>query len=268
MRLLLILSLLTTVPMSADARQATSANKAGVQVTQLECRDLPGGGALAPGEKLVAGRACRPVGTPLQVSVSPQPIPPPAAVAAAPAVRVTVAAPALPTESGMYLATTNNFTKILGQIVDFRRTGSLLVSDLTAGIKTNKTNVQLLGAHAQTVTSSRPEFYFIPAKQEADAGVNAGDFILIHLEQKPERRQFEIAARGAWRASSGISITHQIQLTRSEVTAGVYKILPADGLAEGEYGLYLSRGEGMAPYIFDFSVQNEPRGNRSCCVQP
>jgi hypothetical protein len=254
--------------MSADARQATSTNKPGVQVTQLECRDLPRGGTLAPGEKLVAGRACRPVGTPLQVSVSPRPGEAPASVTAAPAVRIPAASPALPSESGMYLATTNSFTKILGQIVDFSRTGSLLVSGLTVGIKTSKTNVQLLGPHAQTVTSSRLEFYFIPAKQEADAGVNAGDFILIRLEQKPERRQFEIAARGVLRASAGISITHQIQLTRSEVTAGVYKILPADGLADGEYGLYLSRGEGMAPYIFDFSVQNEPRGNRGCCVQP
>jgi hypothetical protein len=61
---------------------------------------------------------------------------------------------------------------ILGQIVAFKRTGSLLVSGLTAGIKTRKENVQLLGPHAQTVVDGKPTLYFIPPKQEADAGVN------------------------------------------------------------------------------------------------
>ncbi len=267
MRLLLILTVLSTVPISVQARQAPPNNKSGTQVIQLECRDLPRGGALEPGESLVAGRACRPVGTPLQVSVSPQPIAASSAVTSTPAPTVP-ASPTLPTESGMYLVTANSFTKILGEIVDFKRSGSLLVSKVTIGIKANKTNVQLLGPHAQTVTNSRPEFYFLPAKQEADAGVNAGDFILVRLEEKPERRQFEIAAQGVMRASSGISITHQVQLFRSEVTTGVYKITPADGLPRGEYGLYLSRGEGMAPYIYDFSVQDDPRNRQGCCVQP
>jgi hypothetical protein len=158
-------------------------------------------------------------------------------------------------EPGMYVAASGGFTKILGQILDFKRSGSTLVSDVTLHIKAAKVNEQLLGPHAQTVTGSTPEFYFIPAKQEAETGVNAGDLVLIRMEEKKERRQFEVGAEGAWRASKGISITHQIQLLRSEMKPGVYKITPANGLSKGEYGLYLSRGEGMAPYIYDFSVQ-------------
>ena len=84
----------------------------------------------------------------------------------------------------MYVVASGGFTKILGQIVDTKRTGSMLVSDLTLHIKTSKENVQILGAHAQTVLGSNPEFYFVPAKPEADAGVNAGDLILIRLEEK------------------------------------------------------------------------------------
>lgn len=162
--------------------------------------------------------------------------------------------PSIPIEPGMYLVTANGFTKILGQIVEFKRSGSLLVSGATAGLKARKENVQLLGPHAQTVTGPNPVFYFIPAKQEADAGVNAGDMILVHLEEKPERRQFEVGAKGLWRASSGISLTHQIQLFRSEEKPGVYKIAPAVVLGKGEYALYLTRGEGMSPYVYDFSV--------------
>ena len=161
----------------------------------------------------------------------------------------------LSADPGMYVETAGGFTKIIGQIAEFKRSGSALVSHATLGIKSQKENIQLLGPHAQTVVSSQPVFYFIPAKQEADAGVNAGDLILVLLEEKTARRQFEIAAHGAWRSSAGISLTHQVQILRSEVKPSVYKIAPATALTKGEYALYLSRGEGMAPYVYDFSVQ-------------
>jgi hypothetical protein len=167
--------------------------------------------------------------------------------------------PSVPAEPGMYVATQDTFTKILGQIVMFKRTGSLAVSGLTAGIKTRKENVQLLGPHAQTVVDGKPVFYFIPAKQEAEAGVNAGDLILVRLEEKKERRQFEVGAQGLWRGSSGISLTHQIQLLRDEVKSGVYRVAPATALGKGEYALYLTRGEGMSPYVYDFSVPEAAR---------
>ncbi len=161
----------------------------------------------------------------------------------------------LPTDPGMYVEAAGSFTKIIGQIAEFKRSGSVLVSNATVGVKSAKSNIQLLGEHSQTVVAPQPIFCFIPAKQEADAGVNAGDLILVRLEEKSKRRQFEIGARGLWRASSGISLTHQIQIFRSELKSGVYKIAPATELAKGEYALYLSRGEGMAPYVYDFGVQ-------------
>ena len=160
----------------------------------------------------------------------------------------------IPSEPGMYVQAAGGFNKILGQIVAFTRSGSLLVSKLTVGIKTTKQNAQLLGPHAQTVVDGKLVFYFIPPKQEAEAGVNAGDLVLIRLEEKPERRQFEIGAVGMARASSGISITHQIQLFRTEVKPGIYTITPAVALGKGEYALYLARGEGMQAYVYDFSV--------------
>jgi hypothetical protein len=160
-----------------------------------------------------------------------------------------------PTDPGMYVEVSGGLIKVIGQIAEFKRSGSLLVYNVTGGLKTRKQNIQLLGAHAQTVVSAQPVFYFIPVKQEAEAGVNAGDLILIRLEEKSKRRQFEIAARGAWRASSGISLTHQVELLREEIGPEIYKILPATELEKGEYALYLSRGEGMAAYVYDFSVQ-------------
>jgi hypothetical protein len=168
---------------------------------------------------------------------------------------VNSATVALPSEPGMYVSTGNGFMKIIGQIAEFTRTGSRLVSHATIGIKSAKTNIQLPGPHAQTIVSPEPMFYFVPPKQEAAAGVNAGDLILIRLEEKSQRRQFEIGAAGLFRASSGISLTHQIQILRSEAAPGIYAITPAIELTKGEYALYLARGEGMAAYVYDFGVR-------------
>lgn len=238
--------------------------------SQLLCRDLKeSGGFLYQGETVINGQACRQVAyAPVQqqvvsmASTAPSAAPAPVPVASAPVAAAPIANPttaasvaSVPNEAGMYLVRGGDSTKVLGQIVEFERSGSLLASKVTLGVKSRKANAQLLGAHATTVTNASPEFYFVPAKQESDAGVNAGDLILIRLEEKGNRRQFEVGAEGDWRASKGISITHQIQLDRSEVKPGVFKITPVGELGRGEYGLYLARGEGLAAYIYDFSVQ-------------
>jgi hypothetical protein len=107
----------------------------------------------------------------------------------------------LPSTPGMYVATAGGLVKILGQIVSFERTGSLLASGLTGGLVSRKGNVQLLGQHAQTETGPTPVFYFVPSKQEADAGGSGGDLVLVRAEPNPgsmtaPRRQFEISAQG------------------------------------------------------------------------
>ena len=162
-----------------------------------------------------------------------------------------------PSEPGMYVQAGSDFKKVIGQIAQFTRTGSRLVSTATVGIKSAKANIQLAGPHAQTVVSPQPVFYFIPPKQEAAAGVNAGDFILIRLEEKPHRRQFEIAAAGLFRASAGISLTHQLQILRSEPKPGVYMITPAMELRKGEYALTL-RAERVWPLTYTTLEYNRP----------
>jgi hypothetical protein len=168
------------------------------------------------------------------------------------------APPALPTEPGMYVAKASGYTKILGIPVTFVRTGSRLVSGLTLHIKAAHDNIQIPGAHAQTVTDSRPVFVFIPSKREAENGVTAGDLVLIRLDEHGDRRQIEIAAGGAGRGSSGVSITHQVAVVRSERAPGTYEITPESPLKPGEYALYLQRGEGLPAMLYDFSVPRDP----------
>jgi hypothetical protein len=167
----------------------------------------------------------------------------------------------LPTDPGMYLATSQGFQKILGQPFTFERTGSRLVSGLTLGIKAAHNNIQIPGPHAQTMTGPEPSFVLVPSQREMENGLTAGDLVLLSLEVHGERRQIEVGAGGAWRASGGVSITHQLGAVRTELSAGTYQLRPDHALKPGEYALYLQRGEGLPPILYDFSVaaeSNEP----------
>jgi hypothetical protein len=163
--------------------------------------------------------------------------------------------PDIPTEVGLYVESAEGFTRIPGQAATYKRSGSPLVFGATAGIKRRTENVQLPREHAQNVVNEKPVFYFISAKPEGEAGVNATGLILIQLEQKKQGRQFEVGAQRLWRRSSEISRSHQIEVLRSEEKPGVYKITPAAPLNKGEYALYLPQGHGAGPAVYDFSVE-------------
>lgn len=166
---------------------------------------------------------------------------------------------AIPKAPGMYVVIKGHNQIIRGQPVTFKRTGSLLVSRVTLGIKAAHGNIQLPGRHAQTVAGTRPVFFFIPTSREAANGITGGDPILAKLKVEGDRRQIEVGAVGTMRGSSGISITHQLEVLRSEPSPGKYELKPADRLKVGEYAFYLQRGEGLPPMLFDFSVQKKGR---------
>jgi hypothetical protein len=157
--------------------------------------------------------------------------------------------PNVPSDPGMYLATANGITTLLG----YR-----YLSENTLGTKAKREKIIFMGAHAKTVVDSKPVFYFIPGKKVAEAGVSTDDMVLIRFEEKSKRRQFEAGAQGEWRESSGIAPTYQVQLVRSEERPGVFKVTPAVALGKGEYALYLRRDEVMQPHLYDFSVPEPP----------
>ena len=162
---------------------------------------------------------------------------------------------ALPDDPGVYLATQNSYTDILGQTVNFARSGSKLASGLTLHLKAEHSNTQIQGPHAQTVATSTPTFLFVPSQREVENGVSAGDLLLIILDVRGDRRQIELGAMGAARASKGVSITHQVETQKSLRAPRKYEIKPAKALDKGEYAFYLERGEGLPAMLYDFSVE-------------
>ena len=55
----------------------------------------------------------------------------------------------LPTDPGMYVEAAGSFTKIIGQIVECKRSGSVLVSHATLGVKSVRSSIQLPGGHSE-----------------------------------------------------------------------------------------------------------------------
>lgn len=227
---------------TAAAAVAQPAPAAAVGPTPtLKCRSVVDTNYfLYEGEQLVGTQACKIIA-----------IAAPSTTAAAPAAKPAAPVPAsLADKPGMYWAVGGAYNKILGQAVDF---GKSSASIKTLHFKSGKETVQLLGDHSQTLTGPAPEFYYVPAREGADA-VKVGDVLLVHFDVKNEHRQAEIAAPGAGHTGTAVAMSHQVELFRTEVTPGVYKLAPAVTLSGGQYGFYLPRGESAPPYVYDFSV--------------
>jgi hypothetical protein len=126
---------------------------------------------------------------------------------------------------------------------------------VTFGIESAKVNVQILGESSPHNTSSSPVFYYRAAQATEAAGGSAGDLVLVRMDVKGKRRQFEVSARGAWRASQGISIRSQLQVMRKRTEADLYKLTPAEELTRGEYAFYLFRGYELPGFVYDFTVE-------------
>lgn len=162
--------------------------------------------------------------------------------------------PVVPAEPGLYYFRGTQAVAVEGQVVSFARTGSLLASGVTLGIKSRKTNVQIAGRKASLSVSERPVFYFRSAGANEAAGGGVGDLVLLQMRVHGDRRQVEVGAAGAWRASSGVSIRSQLEFQRSQVAAGLYRVQASD-LKSGQYCFYLFRSYELPAFIYSFGVE-------------
>jgi hypothetical protein len=161
----------------------------------------------------------------------------------------------IPTEPGLYYEYQGEVVRVEGQAISFARTGSLLAAWITFDIKTQKVNAQILGRRAHLTVNPNPTFFYrLPAANQALGG-SVGDLLLVRLRVKGDRRQFEIAAAGQWRASAGISLRSQYQCERHQFQPGLYILKPVRVLQPGEWGLFLFRGSEFPGFIYDFSVE-------------
>jgi hypothetical protein len=146
--------------------------------------------------------------------------------------------------------------RIDGRAASFARTGSRLVSTATAGIKSSKINAQILGETSGNVVPGLTTFYYRQASGNEAVGGSAGDLVLVKMDVKGNRRQFEMRAAGMGRASAGISLRSQVDFYRKQLDQQLYEVT-TPALRPGEYAFYLFRGYDLPGFIYDFTV---PKG--------
>jgi hypothetical protein len=191
----------------------------------------------------------------------------------APAVVAAVAAPAPaavvakdpnlpPKEVGVYWKNVEKFIFIEGQMVSQAQIGGRAAHYFTYGVKSKHWNAYLSGKESRNkVKDNRPVFYFYVPE-----GNSANDYTLLKLDQKSDRRQFEVGSIGGWTGQkSGVREGNTKGFDAERVASRTYKVTLAQELPPGEYGFFMGTGQQMAMSdkeaggssqgrIYDFSI--------------
>jgi hypothetical protein len=182
-------------------------------------------------------------------------------------------------DSGIYLYTKDRDGK--PQMVVLERagyqgskTGGMLVSSLTYGLKKTKTKAVIPGPKASIrVTDASPVFYFYFDDKQAGLGKtnfgigslsNPNQFALLRLEVKQSNRETIIGQFGVLGTSTGTDDKAMVPFKSERIRPGLYKVT-VSGLGMGEYCFLASSGQGgamaagamTAVDIFDFGVSAE-----------
>ena len=152
------------------------------------------------------------------------------------------------------------------------KTGGLLGSALTYGIKKAKMKAVIPGRHASIRTpDAQPVFYFYFEDKAAGLGKsgfgtgavsNPNQFALINLDVTKSSRETIIGEFGALGATTGTHEKSMVTFKSERIRAGLYKVVPNGPMAPGEYCFLVSQvsmgafgaGAAGAAQIFDFAV--------------
>ena len=172
------------------------------------------------------------------IEVMINPTPPPAPVVAAVAPMSTD--PNLPPpEVGVYWKDGSNFTLIQGRALDQTKVGGRAGSYFTDGMRNQHWDAYVDGPHSDnTVKERRPAFYlYVPD------GSDALDYVLISMNEKGNRREFQIGSfGGVTGGKSGVKKDKVIDFTAVHVGIRTYKVTLLHDLKPGEYAFFMGTG--------------------------
>jgi hypothetical protein len=202
----------------------------------------------------------------IKVMINPAPVP----VSIAPA--ASGSAPAAfdpnfpPPEVGVYWRDGASFVLIEGQALSRAKVGGRAGSFFTDGMRSEHWDAYLEGPTSKNrVKDRQPHFYlYVPD------GISSADYVLIKLEKKGDRREFQIGSFGGVTAGkSGVKQDKQVQFKAEHVAIRTYKISLDADLKPGEYAFFqgtgqqtmMAGGRGSKPSggsatgrIYDFTV--------------
>ncbi|MBB5318448.1 hypothetical protein [Tunturibacter empetritectus] len=173
----------------------------------------------------------------IKVMINPAPPAAPVVVAATPISND----PGLPPpEVGVYWKNSNAFVLIEGQAISQAKVGGKAGSMFTYGMRNEHWDAYLNGPQSKNVINDRqPVFYlYVPD------GASASDFILIILEKKGNRREFQIGSFGGITGGkSGVKRDKEVAFTAEHAGIRTYKIKLDAAMKPGEYAFFMGTGQ-------------------------
>ncbi|MGB2662577.1 MAG: hypothetical protein WAK48_01150 [Candidatus Acidiferrum sp.] len=199
----------------------------------------------------------------IKVMINPAP-PPGPVIAAASAISLDPNLP--PPEVGVYWKNGAAFILIQGQAIAQAKAGGRAASYFTYGIRGQHWDATLNGATSNNVVKDRrPLFYFYVPE-----GTDATDYLLIKLEKKSDRREFQVGSFGGiGGGKSGVKKEKEVSFKSEHVGIRIYKITVESELKPGEYAFFMgtgtqanmsagrvssSSGGSAAGRVYDFSI--------------
>jgi hypothetical protein len=173
----------------------------------------------------------------IKVMINPAPPTAPVVVAATP---ITNDPNLPPPEVGVYWKNANAFVLIEGQAISQAKVGGKAGSMFTYGLRNEHWDAYLNGPESKNVIQDhQPIFYlYVP-----DGG-SASDFVLISLEKKGNRREFQIGSFGGITGGkSGVKRDKEVAFTAEHAGIRTYKIKLDAAMKPGEYAFFMGTGQ-------------------------
>ena len=145
-----------------------------------------------------------------------------------------------PTEVGVYWKDGYSFMRVESEIVSQAKVGGRAGSMFTYGMRSQHWDAYVNGSTSKNrVRERRPMFYFY-----VPDGASAADFILIKLQRKGDRREFQIGSfGGVTGGKSGVKREKEIPYRAEHVAIRTYRITLDEDLKPGEYAFFMGTGQ-------------------------
>jgi hypothetical protein len=173
----------------------------------------------------------------IKVMINPAPPAAPVVVAATPISNDPNLPPA---EVGVYWKNGNAFVFVEGQAISQAKVGGKAGSMFTYGMRNEHWDAFLNGPRSKNVINeSEPVFYlYVPE------GTSASDYVLISLEKKGDRREFQIGSFGGMTGGkSGVKRDKEVAFTVEHAGIRTYKVKPNLPMKPGEYAFFMGTGQ-------------------------
>jgi hypothetical protein len=174
----------------------------------------------------------------IKVMINPAPPPQPTNVMASATMTVDPNLP--PPEVGVYWKDGANFVLVQGQALTQTKAGGKAGSFFTNGLRNQHWDAYVDGPTSKNIVKERrPAFYFY-----VPDGSTASDYLLIKLNQKGDRREFQIGSFGGITGGkSGVQRDKEVPFRADHMGIRVYRITLNEDLKPGQYAFFMGTGQ-------------------------